>query len=713
MSLFGDIIGFAAGAIGFAVGGPVGAALLGGVVGGVINGIEHDWDFGSVMEGVGLGAAGGLIGGGVGGLGFKTAFKSGIRLSKASVNGGVRGLFNNGVRGALPNAWRGAQEPMTHSFGGMISAGFGPKRAIDAPGMIEDFFHQIAGYPEISTISISPKNAPPDMPLVYMPDPNHMPSGVQFSRNAQAHYDPPVYQLLMGNWVCLGSGPKPDKPENLWAIPAIKGAELAHIANYPQLIASLEDVYKKICDADGAVATVIERAADLSKDGRKQIGDLINRLAGWAKTNPADMGKIGQYIEAKEWTPDAIPTDSDGALSEDTLAMTIIASVTIASSKIMQSLSDKAEEYAATVDDQKPSSNENPGPSLGEDPKNDPQQDPKQPPPPPEILASGDPNAPRDMAVNLAADSTPLPEPWEWEDVGSRAGNEHAEIGADQPTTPVLPPAASTPSPSVASVADPATPPNTPSQPMTGSAVPPGFGDYGLPAQLRQPPRVTDSGPRRPTVASDHAHTTDRRVVAGQTRDGVPQSSAGTTAQPSTAQQSAAPDKAAKTTGSPVSAPVRAQNADEKGVPYMFPDGRVQIVSVIVRQALTVAFSNMAGTDARAAYATTSLPLPVGDEIGSRVDPYQLDTGDVAVWIDDAGVRHLALMAVFRGDAGTSAEAIINGTLRPFSAETIGQQLGFGVFDGFSHPKGIEIPAPGQGASSAVSIPPESIPVSA
>ncbi|MFE9575196.1 hypothetical protein ACFYO1_02325 [Nocardia sp. NPDC006044] len=710
MSLFGDIIGFAAGAIGFAVGGPVGAALLGGVVGGVINGIEHDWDFGAVVEGVGLGAAGGLIGGGVGGLGFKTAFKGGIGLTKASATGGARGLFNNGVRGALPNAWRGAQEPMEHSLGGMISAGFGPKRAIDAPGMIEDFFHQIAGYPEIPTIPISPKTAPPDMPLVYMPDPNHMPDGVQFSRNAQAHYDPPVYQLLMGNWACLGSGPKPDRPENLWAIPAIKGAELAQIANYSQLIASLEDVYQKICDADGAVATVIERAADLSKDGRKQIGDLINRLAEWAKTNPADMGKIGQYIEAKEWTPDAIPTDSDGALSEDILAMTLIASVTIASSKIMQSLADKAEEYAAAVDEQKPSSNENPGPSLGEDPKQDPQRDPKQPPP--AVLASGDPNAPRDTAVNLAADSIPLPKPWEWEDVGSHAGNEQAVIGADPASTSVLPPVVSTPSPSVMSAANPATPPSTPSALPTGSAVPVGFGDYGLPMQLRQPAARADSGTRKPAV-SDHARTADRRVSTGQIRDGAAQPPSGTTAPPSTTQQSAALDKAGKSTGSPVSASIHARDTDEKGVPYMFPDGRLQIVSVVVRQALSAAFSNTAGTDARAAYAMTSLPLPAGDEIGERVDPNQLNTGDVAVWVDETGVRHLALMAVFRGDAGTSAEVIIDGTLRPFDDETIGKQLGSSVFDGFSHPRGIEIPMPGQGASSAVSITPESIPVSA
>ncbi|MGH8882473.1 MAG: hypothetical protein ACRD0P_34860, partial [Stackebrandtia sp.] len=55
-------------------------------------------------------------------------------------------------------------------------------------------------------------------------------------------------------------------------------------------------------------------------------------------------------------------------------------------------------------------------------------------------------------------------------------------------------------------------------------------------------------------------------------------------------------------------------------------------MSPIVRQALDAAFGNAAGTDARQAYERTAAKLPAGKDFGTRVDPNQLMTGDIADW---------------------------------------------------------------------------------
>jgi hypothetical protein len=139
----------------------------------------------------------------------------------------------------------------------------------------------------------------------------------------------------------------------------------------------------------------------------------------------------------------------------------------------------------------------------------------------------------------------------------------------------------------------------------------------------------------------------------------------------------------------PAGMPGRTPNADGSVV-YTFPDGRTQKVSAAVAQALDAAFGNASGTDAQAAYAKTPAKWSDKKQIGTPVDPYQLMTGDVAVWDG-----RTAILVVFGSEEGGTLEAIVNGQLKQFTAEMSDNAGEFGQFVGFSHPHGIEATAPG------------------
>lgn len=133
--------------------------------------------------------------------------------------------------------------------------------------------------------------------------------------------------------------------------------------------------------------------------------------------------------------------------------------------------------------------------------------------------------------------------------------------------------------------------------------------------------------------------------------------------------------------------PPRTPNADGS-VLYTFPDGRTQKVSPIVAQALDKAFGNIQGTDAQAAYADTKAKWKDKKEIGERVDPYQLMTGDVATWDD-----RTAILVVFGSGEDGTLEAVVNGELKQFTPEMSDSAGEFGQFTGFMHPPGIELAA--------------------
>ncbi len=163
------------------------------------------------------------------------------------------------------------------------------------------------------------------------------------------------------------------------------------------------------------------------------------------------------------------------------------------------------------------------------------------------------------------------------------------------------------------------------------------------------------------------------------------QPAATTPVSPTNTAPPASPSSTQPTTGMPGRTP----NSDGTVV-YTFPDGRTQKVSVTVAQALDAAFGNASGTDAQAAYAKTPARWSDKKQIGTSIDPYQLMTGDVAVWDG-----RTAIVVAFPADDGGTLEVVVNGKLKPFSATEMSDSAGeFGQFVGFSHPHGIEATAP-------------------
>lgn len=158
------------------------------------------------------------------------------------------------------------------------------------------------------------------------------------------------------------------------------------------------------------------------------------------------------------------------------------------------------------------------------------------------------------------------------------------------------------------------------------------------------------------------------------------------TVQPAAATNNAPPTGASST--QPMGgAPTRTPGADGL-VDYTYPDGRTQKVSPTVAQALDKAFDNKAGTDAQAAYAETPAKWSDKKDIGGRVDPSQLMTGDVGVWTDRE-----AVLIVFGPDEGNTLEAVVAGEIVTLNTDDDGmndKDGSFGQFEGFAHPKGIE-----------------------
>ncbi|RDI45345.1 hypothetical protein DFR68_113116 [Nocardia mexicana] len=144
-------------------------------------------------------------------------------------------------------------------------------------------------------------------------------------------------------------------------------------------------------------------------------------------------------------------------------------------------------------------------------------------------------------------------------------------------------------------------------------------------------------------------------------------------------------------------------------IDYTFPDGEVQKVPAVVAQALDSAFSNASGTDAQAAYAQTPAKWSDKKQIGDRVGPSELKTGDVADW-----KNRTALLRVLGPDGGDRVEAIVEGQLQHLVAEQIDEITDsggeFGPFAGFVHPRGLETAAAESDSGVPATVPPSDEP---
>ncbi|MGY4098673.1 hypothetical protein ACW2Q0_03785 [Nocardia sp. R16R-3T] len=179
----------------------------------------------------------------------------------------------------------------------------------------------------------------------------------------------------------------------------------------------------------------------------------------------------------------------------------------------------------------------------------------------------------------------------------------------------------------------------------------------------------------------------------------VPVNASPTVAQPAAATTAAAaastpPSNATST--QPAVAPGRTPDADGS-VLYPFPNGKTQKVSAIVAQGLDAAFGNASGTDAQQAYEKTTAKWSDKKQIGTKIDPYQAMTGDVAIWDN-----RTAIVVIWPSEDGGTMDAIVNGQLVPLVSHMSDSAGDFGTFNGFAHPNGIELATGDKGAAPAV-----------
>ncbi|WP_327113559.1 hypothetical protein OHB12_31900 [Nocardia sp. NBC_01730] len=692
MGLWGDIITGAAGAVGFAFGGPVGAAVLGGVVGGVVTGFETGWDPEKMLEGAAFGAVGGLVGGAVGGIGAKAFGAAGRSLMGGSLRGGVGGLFGNGFsRAAVTGGWDGAQAGL-QSVRGLIGAGLGASGGRNTPDMVRDKWHQYMGYPEIEVIDISNSGIKDTsgMPHVYMPDPAKLPDGLTLLPAIQGQYKglPDIY---LGNWKSFGNGKESALPEKR-PVGEVSNPERANIESYPKLVENLDSWYEGLRGLDVRIVKATGKTSDLCKQGRKDVGGIIESLTEMAKVDPRSLEKIQQFVQNKILDASILQSLAASGLSEDTYVMTMIEST-------MMNLTNVMSEYANAFDELgKETEKENPaavkpaavGAALGAKTPAAEQNtgNPYSTYVPPSTV-NGTP------AATSTGDQLSAPPAWEWDsDSGSQSNGSATDTGSSSTATDP----ASTKAATGTDSAGVTSPTSTPTQSAASPASSMGS-DFMLPYSMMQQALAN----RGNAVHSNSKNSDDHR---GE-REGTPETVAGAPVSPAqtpqTAQQTssgpaattaASPGRVSATPVSAVAASMRTPDGDGSVV-YTFPDGRTQRVSAVVAQALDAAFGNAAGTDARAAYGKTPVTLPADRAVGAPVDPYQLMTGDVATW------EHRSAIAVsFGSDSSGTLEVIIDGQLQPFTAEMRDSKGEFGPFGGFFHPAGIEITAPAPDAAA-------------
>ncbi|MGI5220932.1 hypothetical protein [Nocardia sp. CA-290969] len=710
-----DIAIGVASAAGFALGGPAGAALLGGAAGGISAWVQGE----NVLEGAAFAAAGGMLGGalGIAGKGMISAF------GQTALQGG-KGLVTNGVVRAVPSGFqgvRGALNDSTFRMGmGMLSAGAmaGPWSTDNM--LREPYYNQLAGYPEVPLIDISSaelSDIPDGMPDVMMPDPGNLPYGLEFNPPMQQNYRT-IPGTYLGTRKSFGDEPgKTGLPEEL-SVSEISGEEAAGIPSYTERVAALREHYAELRSLSGTVAQAVERTEDLCKGGRTDIDASIEALAKFAGVHPRDVEKITGFAEEyaekvspRTKTPVFLvdPAQLAAGMTEDIYAMTLVESVSLSVEAILtgyntlfEALAEEATPDEPVVpelpDSEDKETEEKPADSdddpAGDDDTAGGNDDPQFEPGATEQTPESGADDPAGAGTVAAPEPLDLSAETEGSENASPTGAGEGAEGAD----PAVSGMDSTGTDTVAA----------PQQPVTPSAAGLGSG-FGMEAmmlpQLMQ--AMMNRGNQGDRGERDDSSPDRDRPDAVPPVTAVPSGpvAAPGGGQPATGGQPAGPAPGqvpAKAVSPPADTgrpPVPARPVDPAAkVVYTFPDGRSQEVSGVVARVLDAALGNAAGTDARAAYAGTAAEWTDRKQIGTRIDPGQVMTGDVAVW-----EGRTAILVRF-GEAGDgTVEAVVDGALQVVT-ELAGMRDGegeFGPFTGFFHPPGIEI----AGAAAAQAAP--------
>ncbi|WP_330257090.1 hypothetical protein OG874_22475 [Nocardia sp. NBC_00565] len=510
-----------------------------------------------------------------------------------------------------------------------------------------------------------------DMLIPNMADPTY-PHEYDFAPVVEQNYLM-VYDFFDTLFKSLGKGSKTDPPtdDNLPLLPnTVPTNQSRFFQSYASVVLALKQAAINLRDSDKRLMPLIQDAKKTIDDGKVAINALIDEVNAAAPKYP--------------------PT----GITESDYIVTYITTVFKDGEKALNDLKTRLEQAAADVKDptddgsDKTLSSDPKDIDTGnydtEDPGNTTTDDSAYTPP---AIDTGDADTGTDTTNGLGSttgDSS------DTSGVGDNLQNaidklENAGTGStDTPTTPAVDSGSS----------------------GTGSMM-----DSMLPMMMAQ------AGQRN---AADSDLNSRRDELDPNRYEQYPGAAVPVTAQPAVAQPATAAPAAANTappqasSSQPVGAPVRVADADGSVV-YTFPDGRTQKVSAIVAQVLDGAFGNASGTDAQKAYEKTTSKWTDKKQIGAKVDPYQLMTGDVATWDN-----RTAILVVFPAEDGGTLEAIVNGQLKQFTPEMADTAGEFGTFTGFSHPNGIELASgdknatptvPGAGDPSAAAIPVVAAPV--
>ncbi|MGW4330986.1 hypothetical protein ACWEKR_34525 [Nocardia sp. NPDC004573] len=663
-----DIASGVASGVGFAVGGPFGAAILGGVVSGAWTGFERgSWEegleagllgaaFGAIPGGFVGGAAKGLAGGGVkslagGGLkGIGTSFKDGSQLL---FKGGYGNFFDR-----LGLARHGTQLAMPRLGAGALTAGAGTTLA----GAMYDDWRPTA-MPFIPTKPLA-NNSSTEMEIMQMPDMKHpdFPDQYRFLPATESfHTELPAN---LGNYYnSFAKDSHATSPPQGYSIPQVEGSDRSKLTNYPVAAGLLERAFKELHESAKSLAPLTHESLEISAEGRQAIDNIVvivNSAAGAVpQGGMTEDDHIFAYVtqalqEGERMFKEAMTQQEDLGKGVD------------GESDKLKALEDQLRQLERAGTD-----------SQGRT------TDPANITPPSGVPPAGTAPAYVDpSAFPTGSDGT-----------GGLGGSD----GTDIPGLDGQPPSGRDNAGDMPSV----TAPPTPTMPSPAATSPMGSGLGDLMGSMV--PMMMQQAMMRNLADQD---LNNRRAELSR-RDFEDEFSpvapppVGTPATPVTAQPAAAPPSttapATQQHGHPsgttptaqtVSAPGRTPEADGS-VLYTFPDGRTQKVSLTVAQALDAAFGNASGTDAQKAYEKTTAKWSDKKQIGDRVDPYQLMTGDVATWD-----QRSAILVVFGSEEGGTLEAVINGEMKPFTSEMSDSAGEFGQFTGFAHPKGIELTAP-------------------
>ncbi|MEV0359729.1 hypothetical protein AB0H71_27090 [Nocardia sp. NPDC050697] len=713
MSLWGDIATGLASTAGFALGGPVGAALAGAVVGGLIAGAENGWDMDAVLKGATTGAIGGaltMIGGGVGVAAARGAIGAKASLALASPAQLMeQGLF----KGFIPRAIGGAHVAPGKLYATMATPLVTPLMNAGMSLLVPP------GQGAIPLIDISLPTFPQAMPRVMMPDPAKLPDGLSLSGTVADHYRN-LPHLYLANWESFGTEPK-EPPPKTWAVPPITAEAEANMPRYAQRVEQLAATYERMRAFDNEVAAAVGRVGEQAAAGQQMVGSQVEVLTAMAQVHPADTATIDSLVQEKVLRP--VPPPPGGpVISEDNYVMTVIESVTHRAETDMREMTEAFRKLAGEVEPPATPAD------TGADPKTDTENrstTDDSTAPTGRTDETGGPTTTNTGTTTGAPPVTTVPpldlqtSPPLLQDTADPRSP--GAVAAPQGTTAPAATAgtkAAAAAPGSAS-APAATVPVAQQQPAATSTM----GSGGLDPMLQQAMlqraaaeqgRGSNRGDRErerrgsgPAPAKATAAGPATQTAAAPRPGTVQPASTGTTAQPANAARTVS---APASTAPPAAGPPAGSNGLQE---FVFRDGRTVMVPEVVAHALSAAVSDHVGTDARAAYQRTALPLPPpGQPAGLPVDPSDLRTGDIAQWLppDDGAATAVASAAASTAIVvmfdNAPPEVIVAGEPRPLTEVLERDGGAFGVFGGFRRPPGADA-----GATAAPVDPQAAVPV--